>query len=296
MGFFSDILLTCDFDRTLTAPDSTIPESNLRALRLFMDNGGAFTVNTGRSLPMFKDQQSRVPFNAPLLLYNGAIAYDPAAGETTFVQAIDLPMAETMEQVSLLFPEMTPEVQGLHAHCSARPTPGWLAYYRNNHCRCQALAWADIPGPFIKFTLYGTFVTDTVAQFYRCSPEEDIQIQHAIHLLKRRFGNKITVERAAPRILDMQASGVSKGSAARRLARQLERPVLVCAGDGENDRSMLEAADLGFAPADSAAGLNRDFIPAAPCGQGTISDLIRRLPALLHRTPDCALAESLNNP
>ena len=52
MGIFSDILLTVDFDRTLTAPDSTIPERNLEAIRYFIENGGAFTVNTGRSLPM----------------------------------------------------------------------------------------------------------------------------------------------------------------------------------------------------------------------------------------------------
>ena len=39
MGIFSDILLTVDFDRTLTAPDSTIPERNLAAIRYFMENG-----------------------------------------------------------------------------------------------------------------------------------------------------------------------------------------------------------------------------------------------------------------
>ena len=49
---FSDVLLTVDYDRTLTAPDSTIPERNLKAIRYFLENGGAFTVNTGRSMPM----------------------------------------------------------------------------------------------------------------------------------------------------------------------------------------------------------------------------------------------------
>ena len=52
MPDFSDILLTVDYDRTLTAPDSTIPERNLEAIRFFIDNGGIFTVNTGRSVPM----------------------------------------------------------------------------------------------------------------------------------------------------------------------------------------------------------------------------------------------------
>ena len=65
---FSDVLLTVDYDRTLTAPDSTIPERNLEAIRYFMANGGAFTVNTGRSVPMIQSFRDIVPVNAPLLL------------------------------------------------------------------------------------------------------------------------------------------------------------------------------------------------------------------------------------
>ena len=42
MGIFSDVLLTVDYDRTLTAPDSTIPERNLTAIRYFIEHGGVF--------------------------------------------------------------------------------------------------------------------------------------------------------------------------------------------------------------------------------------------------------------
>ena len=59
MPDFSDILLTVDYDRTLTAPDSTIPQRNLEAIRYFIDNGGIFTVNTGRSVPMTKVKDTR---------------------------------------------------------------------------------------------------------------------------------------------------------------------------------------------------------------------------------------------
>ena len=50
MAKFSDVLLTSDYDRTLTAPDASIPEKNLEAIRYFMENGGAFTINTGRTV------------------------------------------------------------------------------------------------------------------------------------------------------------------------------------------------------------------------------------------------------
>ena len=76
MGLFSDVLLTVDYDRTLTAPDSTIPERNIAAIRWFIENGGTFTVNTGRSVPLTTVFRDIVPTNAPLLLYNGAAIYD----------------------------------------------------------------------------------------------------------------------------------------------------------------------------------------------------------------------------
>ena len=65
---FSDVLLTVDFDRTLTGPDGKIPQRNMEAIHYFMDNGGTFTVNTGRSVNTFKAHIDEVPVNAPLLL------------------------------------------------------------------------------------------------------------------------------------------------------------------------------------------------------------------------------------
>ena len=101
MGKFSDILLTVDYDRTLTAPDSSIPERNLEAIRYFMENDGAFTVNTGRSVPMIQVFRDRVPVNAPLLLYNGSAAYDLAAEKLLFCHEIRLDLWQTVRECML---------------------------------------------------------------------------------------------------------------------------------------------------------------------------------------------------
>ena len=45
MGKFSDILLTVDYDRTLTSPDASIPERNLEAIRYFMENDGELCIS-----------------------------------------------------------------------------------------------------------------------------------------------------------------------------------------------------------------------------------------------------------
>ena len=81
MGIFDDVLLTVDFDRTLTGTDSSVPQRNLDAIRYFMENGGTFTVNTGRSVPMSAQNIiGKIPVNAPLLLYNGSADYETETG------------------------------------------------------------------------------------------------------------------------------------------------------------------------------------------------------------------------
>ena len=132
MGIYSDVLLTVDFDRTLTAPDSSIPERNLEAIRYFIDNGGVFTVNTGRSVPMYSSKLELVPVNAPLLLYNGSAAYDKEGREFTFATPIDLDMVDTLRKTMELFPDCAVELQGQEAHYLFTPNEGWAAYNEHN--------------------------------------------------------------------------------------------------------------------------------------------------------------------
>ena len=141
---FSDILLTVDYDRTLTAPDSTIPERNIEAIRYFLENGGAFTVNTGRSLPMIQCFKDKVPVNAPLLLYNGAVAYDVQRDELVFAHEIQLDMWKTVGELIELFPDLTVEVQALDKHYDFLPNPAWDAFSANNCAYATAQPGQDL--------------------------------------------------------------------------------------------------------------------------------------------------------
>ena len=251
MGIFSDVLLTVDYDRTLTAPDSSIPERNLQAIRYFMDNGGAFTVNTGRSVPMIQDFRDRVPVNAPLLLYNGSAAYDLAKEKLLFCHEIRLDMWQTVGECMAMFPDLTVEVQGVDAHYRFTENPAWDAFSDHNHCARGFAKPGDDLGPFLKFTLYGEIRDVTVASMFDGTPQEVRRMDEAEALLKAHFGADCEVFRAATRIIDIHAKGVSKNRSARELQRRLNRKILVCRGDADNDISMLEGADWSFCPADA---------------------------------------------
>ena len=277
---FSDILLTVDYDRTLTAPDSTIPERNLEAIRYFLENGGAFTVNTGRSLPMIQRFKDKVPVNAPLLLYNGAVAYDVQRDELVFAHEIQLDMWKTVGELIELFPDLTVEVQALDKHYDFLPNPAWDAFSANNCAYATAQPGQDL-GPFLKFSLYGEIRDVTVEQLYSGSAEEIRRMDEAEKKIKEVYADHVAVFRAGPRIIDVQAKGISKGRAARELQKQMGRKLLVCVGDAENDVVMLDEADFAFVPADAI--LENRYENVCKCAEGAVADVIyEKIPRILN--------------
>jgi HAD superfamily hydrolase (TIGR01484 family) len=284
MAIFSDILLTVDYDRTLTAPDSTIPQRNLEAIRYFMDNGGVFTVNTGRSVPMTRAFRDIVPVNAPLLLYNGSAAYDVNEKKISFATPIELDLWQMVEEITGLFPDLTVELQGVDAHYRFSENPAWDAYSDHNHCARGFAQPGDELGPFLKLGLYGEIRDVTVADLYNASEEERRRMDEAENLLRQRYGAYCEVFRAATRIIDIHARGVSKARAARQLQQRLGRKILICVGDGENDAPMLIDADYAFAPAD---GVVADRFPnVCKCADGAVADVIyEKIPEILEKEP-----------
>ena len=284
MPDFSDILLTVDYDRTLTGPDSVVPARNIEAIRYFMENGGTFTVNTGRSVPMARAFMDTVPVNAPLLLYNGSAAYDVEKQTFTFVHNIDLDMWETVRACRVAFPDMTVEVQGMDAHYCCGEDLGWEAFTRNQKCACAFAKDGEDLGPFVKFTLYGQFRSILMHHMYEGSEEEIRRVDEAERRLKEMFGASCEVFRAAPRIIDVHTKGVSKARSARELRQYLGKKWLVCVGDAENDRRMLEEADFAFVPADAI--LADCFSNVCSCGDGAVADVIyEKIPEILANNP-----------
>ena len=282
MASFSDILLTVDYDRTLTGPDSTIPERNLEAIREFMALGGAFTVNTGRSVPMTRSFLDKVPTNAPLLLYNGSGAYDQNTKTLTQTHEIPLDMWQTLDECIDLFPDLLVELQGIDAHYEINRKPMYDVFCTANNCAFRLAEHGADLGPFLKFSLYGQLREGTVAHLFSGSPEELARMEQAEAILKERFGAWCEVFRAAPRIIDVHAKGVSKARAARQLQKKLGRKILVCVGDAENDLLMLRDADFAFVPGDAI--LAGQFPTVCPCAEGAVADVIRKkIPEILAR-------------
>ena len=275
---FSDILITVDFDRTFSACDSTVPQRNLDAVKYFMDNGGTFTINTGRSAVNFAKHLEDTPVNAPFLLYNGSAAYEK--GVLSQCLEIDVDMWEMIDLLHTTFPELDVEVHGGDYHYLVEPTEKVLAMYENLGWRWKEAKRDLNMGPFIKLAVFGQTELPLFSELYKATEEELRMFDDAIKLLEEKYGDKIEVFRAAPRILNIHAKGVSKLRAARTLQERLGKKILICVGDAQNDVPMLDGADYAFCPADATIA---DRYPnVCPCDEGAIADVIyNEIPKIL---------------
>lgn len=278
MALFSDVLLTVDFDRTLTAPDNTIPQRNLDAIRFFMEEGGAFTVNTGRSLPMARLFMDRVPVNAPLLLYNGAAAYDVNTGTFPILHPIALEQSETLRRFMELCPQGVVEVQGVDAHYTFSHNEDWEAIYRAMGCAYGYSTPDGDMGPFLKASVCCPD-RNVVKALFVGTPEHNRLFDGYERTLRERFP-QLSVCRSTPVILDIQTAGVNKGLAARELVQSMGRRILVCVGDERNDLTMLDMADYAFCPADAL--LAPCYENVCSCSEGAVADVIlKKIPEIL---------------
>lgn len=281
MGIFSDVLLTVDYDRTLTAPDSTVPQRNIEAIAYFMANGGSFTVNTGRSIPMCVNTViPSVPVNAPLLLYNGSAAYDVKNKKLTRYAPLPVDGNAMLSDLKVRFPQLSIEIQGLDAHYLLEKNSGWEAYSDHNQCNWGYVTPERIPQPFIKASLYGEFRENTVASMYQATEEELKLFDEAIAYVEKTYGDAVQVFRACARIADIHAKGVSKLHSARLLQQELGKKILICVGDAENDITMLDGADYAFCPADGIVADRYETV--CKCADGAVADVIyEKIPEIL---------------
>lgn len=282
MGIFDDVLLTVDYDRTMTDYHSKVPARNLEAIEYFKAEGGRFTLNTGRSTTTMRNLFDIVPANAPFLLYNGSAIYEN--GKLTPLNIIDLPMWEVLGEIMERFPEMNWEIQGLQHHYLLNPNPDFVAMYAKMNWAWEPVQWGQDCGPFIKFAAYGPLRRVALADVHEATDEDVQRFAEMVQFVHDRWGDKADTFLAAPRIMDVQAKGVSKGNAAVRLKEMLGRKILVCVGDAENDLSMLDAADYAYCPADGVVADRYENV--CNCTDGAIADVIyKKIPEILGIKP-----------
>jgi len=234
---FRGVLLISDFDATLTDSNGEIQPVVIDAINSFTSKGGLFSVSTGRTKQGFTACE-QVPFNAPVMLGNGVMAYDYQNQSVIYAEGIGIEAKAFLNSLASAFPEISIEMYGTDFST-------WC-YHRDEistpHFERQYIKWTDvdsfddIPFPLVKIML----------SVKSKGHDVDLWLKSNIpSSLKHIWDNGGFIE--------IISASAGKGKGLEKLAEKMRiSPENVyCAGDGMNDIDMLKAAHISFSPSNS---------------------------------------------
>ena len=259
MGIFDGILICSDLDGSLRGsliPGEKICEKNRTAIQYFQENGGLFTIASGRYPDHILALRDLVYPNTALIALNGSKIVDPESGKTLSEHHVDETVFPVIDEVLAAFP--------YEAHFLFYPTDTEKTldfsreeYYAEKDALKKRLAYKAL------------LVTDT--------GEHGVILRDIAR--EKVKGTVYEAARSWPIGLEFINREGNKGNAVRWLKEKTKSSLLVTVGDYENDIPMLGAADIGYAVANATdevkAAANR--VTRATNAEGAIAEIIRDL-------------------
>lgn len=229
-------LIASDLDDTLLNAQGDVDLRVMKALYRAMAAGCAVVLSSGRMLEAMLPLAKKIGVNAPMLLYNGAMAYDHNTGETIFADQI--PYETALEIAELC------EREGWYIQ--AYPGKNYYCPRVTEGTRRYAASIRVEPTPVYK----------PISEWMRAHPSGMQKLllidtpegaDRARALLEAAFPHGASFAKSRPHYVEVAPEGVSKGASLLRLAEHMgiARDEVMAFGDGQNDVAMLEAAGTG---------------------------------------------------
>ncbi len=231
MGKYSGIFLCSDFDGTLAYKEE-VPKANIDAIKYFCQNGGIFSVVSGRTLEFLNGYADDLCLNSYVACVNGTqIFHRPTA---TPIRTVYLPDGALKSALSIF-------------GASSQFTDVGVFTDDGHFSLCLSdESFTDRLCDFFKkpvFKLLAHKATDIT--------DEEVR------LIKGAFGSDYEISRSWAQGLEISSANANKGVAARAMASLVGAEYLVCVGDYENDISLLKAADTSYAVANALPAVKK---------------------------------------
>lgn len=216
MKKFEGILICSDLDGTLRNSNGYISHENINAINYFIDNGGKFTLCTGRN-PVYASSLTSegLKFNSPLIALNGAMIYDTQKSKILFHNPMDF---SKIKNVDIFINENKSLIKNVVFH-SVKSVENY----------------DEIENDILYKVV---FISDT--------PEDSKTLRKH---LNKFYPKGFYITNSWPTGLEILGSNSKKGECIKIIKNYIDTNIstIICIGDYENDISMLKAADISYA-------------------------------------------------
>ncbi|MDT8858939.1 HAD family hydrolase [Alkalihalobacillus sp. MEB130] len=224
-------LFITDLDGTLLNSKQEISLENKKAIQEFQENGGLFTIATGRMEKAVETFVKELNIDIPMILYNGAKVVCPLSGETLMEKHLDVP-SEVMQNVN----ELAKDEVGMLFYQDKKvytTTKNQYIYEYEAKEKVTVEINEDVfEKPITKVLLIG-----------------ECERLRSVETTIEEWNVPVDLIYSEATYLEILPKGSSKGEAVRFLKNHLNHSTIytICIGDNLNDLSMIHEADRGIA-------------------------------------------------
>lgn len=272
---FTRLALLTDLDGTLLMPDKTVSPEDAAAIANFREQGGIFSIATGRGLQATQCYLDLFQPDFASVMYNGALLWDSAANQPAPLGTACLPQGirGLLEELAEAFPDVGAEVLN---------TSGVYVFQDGEYER-KHLEITNIP--FVMKTLDEVEPSQCFKALFAGAPERITEMLEYVN--QPRF-SAVNFTRSHRWFLEMLPHNTNKGTALAKIRSMLPDGTIIGAtGDFDNDIAMLLSADRCGCPADSqpavleAVRSKGGFVSEKTCADGFYADWISYFTASL---------------
>ena len=231
MKIFDGYLLVSDMDGTLLNSKGKLSEENKKAIEYFVDNGGEFTLATGRMLPSIRRHIHKMKVTLPVIMYNGTKVYDFNEEKIIWEKFLEEERKNIVKAVKEFDKNVGIEIYSdetvyIYQQCSRTERFSKLGY--DVIYDIDDSIWSK---KWTKALIIG----------------EKEELDSVESYLKNCYRDNDIV-RSADVYLEIIPKEISKGQALNKLIEHkgMSEFTVVTVGDNMNDVELLEEADYGF--------------------------------------------------
>lgn len=265
---FDGITIVSDMDGTLLKEDKTISQKNLDAIRYFQENGGSFTIASGRVYQSVACYYEELRPRLPIISHNGGVITDPITHKPLYCKLLEGPYREIANEIHRQFPWLG--IEGF--------TPSQILFFTDNpyvrkHINDEKL----FPDNQIQWHSLDEETEEWCKILFACETDQADELEKHLPPLYPAYH----FVRSEAHYFELLPPGVNKGTALAELLKicQLNADKCYAVGDNMNDKELLSVAGIGVAVKNASEGLRQlaDIVLDVTNEEDAISHLIEMI-------------------
>lgn len=236
----------CDMDGTLLNSESLISIENERALKKLQEIGIEVIIASGRTDLMMKSYIKQLELKGHIICCNGGLVKKIETGEVVYKKTIDKKIAEKV--IKYCFENAVNFLVYTIGMVYSNRENQRAKYYENlNSSLSQEFR---IPIDYIEYVDIDKLLEKDIFKVLIIEKDDERKDSIARHFSEM---TELAVVTSAKGLLDIMASGVSKGDAIKKISEELKIDLqqVIAFGDNYNDLEMFETVGFPVAMANA---------------------------------------------